>query len=335
MSSDLGGDVALEDTENTYAKDQETRHKRKIILPCVIPWEYGSNKYASQAGQGGFGRIRNNTLKIESTKNLSEGNDGVVPWHACPPLHDKYATLSGEKPFGAFRDHVTKVTEHSSEAPKPVNDILVDKKATERILTKWTKPNPEAKNDELYGRRRNAVTEAVGGRAFTHDELRAQRAAVPRFQNFAESAAAKEARPGEAPVMGYQARRQATTVIAGLDRTPQDQLDSNRYMAWLGGQLTMQSQSKTGGFNKPRDVVNTSFYHKLMNEKDASPAELFALRKKEREQAAKAKEAVDEEDEVEEVRDAAQSLQSYEYEVPPYEEYSEDEGDEEEEAEDA
>ncbi|VDM13552.1 unnamed protein product [Wuchereria bancrofti] len=42
-----------------YAKEQEVKHRRKIILPCVIPWEYGTNKYASQKGTGGFGTIRN------------------------------------------------------------------------------------------------------------------------------------------------------------------------------------------------------------------------------------------------------------------------------------
>nr|CDP91066.1 Bm4393 [Brugia malayi] len=38
---------------------QEVKHRRRIILPCVIPWEYGTNKYASQKGTGGFGTIRN------------------------------------------------------------------------------------------------------------------------------------------------------------------------------------------------------------------------------------------------------------------------------------
>lgn len=46
-------------TLQEYAKEQEMKHRRKIILPCVIPWEYGTNKYASQKGTGGFGTIRN------------------------------------------------------------------------------------------------------------------------------------------------------------------------------------------------------------------------------------------------------------------------------------
>lgn len=81
-----------------------------------------------------------------------------------------------------------------------------------------------------------------------------------------ETSAARDSRPGEALVSGHHPHRQATTSINGLDRTLQDQLDSNRYMAWLGGQLTLQSQSRTGGFQKPRDVVSTSYYDRLMSE---------------------------------------------------------------------
>lgn len=53
-----------------YAKDQEQKHRRKIILPCVIPWEYGSNKFASQKGTGGFGAIRNASKYLLSVSRL-------------------------------------------------------------------------------------------------------------------------------------------------------------------------------------------------------------------------------------------------------------------------
>jgi hypothetical protein len=59
---------------------------------------------------------------------------------------------------------------------------------------------------------------------------------------------------------GHRAHRQVTTQIEGLDRSEQDNLDSNRYMSWLGGQLTLQSQSHTGGFNKHRDIANSTYY---------------------------------------------------------------------------
>jgi len=266
--------------QTEYAKEQEEKHRRKIILPCVIPWEYGSNKYASQKGSGGFGRIRNTTLDIESSKPLSDGNNGVVPFHSCPTLHERGATQAGEKPFGSFRGHVTFVKDHDEK--KTIQEILVDPKATERVLKLWCKSNPEAKNDELYGKRRNAVSESFGGRRFTQEELTKSRAAIPKFQNVKETSAARDFKTGNNLVTGYQAHRQVTTVINGLDRTEQDQLDSNKYMAWLGGQLTMQSQSQTGGFQKPRDVVNTSYYARLMYEKDLTPEQLYQLRKAEK-----------------------------------------------------
>uniref|UniRef100_A0A0M3IT00 Uncharacterized protein n=1 Tax=Ascaris lumbricoides TaxID=6252 RepID=A0A0M3IT00_ASCLU len=62
--------------------------------------------------------------------------------------------------------------------------------------------------------------------------------------------------------------------IEGLDRTEQDEIDSNRYMAWLGGQVTLQSQSRTGGFQKPRDVVSTSYYDRVMSQRLQTAKEL-------------------------------------------------------------
>lgn len=177
---------------------------------------------------------------------------------------------------------MTKVKDN--DEVKPINEILVDPKATERILVKWSQPNPEAKNDELFGKRRNNITETTGGRRFTQEELIKSRASIPRFQNITETMAYRDYKSGEGLITGYSPKRQITTYIDGLDWNEQNQLDSNRYMAWLGGQVTLQSQSKTGGFNKPRDVVNSSYYDKLMNEKDLSPQELYELRKKEREQ---------------------------------------------------
>ena len=41
--------------------------------------------------------------------------------------------------------------------------------------------------------------------------------------------------------VGLHSNRQIISKINGLDRTEQDQLDSNRYMAWLGGQVNNKS----------------------------------------------------------------------------------------------
>lgn len=78
-----------------------------------------------------------------------------------------------------------------------MNDLLQDPKATERVLKLWSQANPEAKNDQVYGKRRNVVAESVGGRRFTHDEIMKSHAAVPRFQRVAETSAAKDAKVGE------------------------------------------------------------------------------------------------------------------------------------------
>uniref|UniRef100_A0A1I8AA27 Cytotoxin-associated protein A n=1 Tax=Steinernema glaseri TaxID=37863 RepID=A0A1I8AA27_9BILA len=184
-------------------------------------------------------------------------------------MKEKYASQAGEKPFGGTRNQVTKVKESDNDNGKLINDLIVDKKATERILRKWDQSNPEAKNDQIYGKRRDATINSVGGRRFTPEEISKSRAAIPRFQNVKETAAAQNMKAGEAPTVGYRSHRQVTTMINGLDRTLQDQLDTNKYMAWIGGQVTLQSQSLTGGFQKPRDVVSTSYYDRLMSERKA------------------------------------------------------------------
>lgn len=50
-------------------------------------------------------------LKIYASKELSESNDGVVPWHSCPCMKGKLATQAGSTPFGTFRENVTHVRE--------------------------------------------------------------------------------------------------------------------------------------------------------------------------------------------------------------------------------
>lgn len=63
--------------ETDYAKQQAEKHKRKIILPNVISWEYGTNKYASQKGQSAFGTIRNTKLNNDSDVQYWKKNDVV------------------------------------------------------------------------------------------------------------------------------------------------------------------------------------------------------------------------------------------------------------------
>lgn len=61
-----------------YQKREAEKHRRKIILPCVIPWEYGTNKYASQKGSGGFGSIRNASKLMCSLGKLSKDHKLVT-----------------------------------------------------------------------------------------------------------------------------------------------------------------------------------------------------------------------------------------------------------------
>ncbi|VDO23121.1 unnamed protein product [Brugia timori] len=204
-----------------YAKEQEVKHRRRIILPCVIPWEYGTNKYASQKGTGGFGTIRNAIIQIlckyyfnffdlidkinvfvfkllffiattiKCSKQLSESNDGVVPWMNCPQLRDKeLASQAGLTPFGGIREHVIKVQDKEGEKKKDINKIVCDQ-TSESILKIWSQANPDAKNGQLFGKHRDAVMEVKGGREFNQKELNASRAAIPKFQDPRETLAAK------------------------------------------------------------------------------------------------------------------------------------------------
>uniref|UniRef100_A0A915CGI5 Uncharacterized protein n=1 Tax=Parascaris univalens TaxID=6257 RepID=A0A915CGI5_PARUN len=257
-----------------YVNPQAEKHRRKIVLPCVIPWEYGTNKYASQKGTGGFGTIRNATTVVKSSKELSESNDGVVPWMNCPPLRDKeLASQSGLTPFGGFREHIAKVQEREGEAKKDINKLVNDPNS-EKILKIWSQPSPQAKNLQSFGKHRDAITTTIGGRRFSQKELNECRAAIPRFQDPRETLAAKAKKPAEGRATGFHDSRKTVMHIEGLDRTEQDEIDSNRYMAWLGGQVTLQSQSGTGGFQKPRDVVSTSYYDRVMSQRLQTAKEL-------------------------------------------------------------
>jgi hypothetical protein len=183
--------------------------------------------------------------------------------------------------------------------------MLTDPKATSRIIPRLNTPNNEAKNDQI-GSKRQTITQTIDtGRRFNKEEQIKCRAAIPRFQCISETMAAKDAEVygKKATTMGLHSNRQIITNVSGLDRTEQDQLDSNRYMAWignfflnillcstnqykhkqcLGGQLTLQSQAHSAGFMKKRDVANVSYYDKLMNEA-AQKLELEQLRENEKE----------------------------------------------------
>ncbi|VDM98603.1 unnamed protein product, partial [Thelazia callipaeda] len=218
-----------------YAKCQEAKHRRKIILPSVISWEYGSNKYASQKGTTGFGSIRNATTQITSTKQLSESNDGVVPWINCPQLRDKeLASQSGLTPFGGIREHSIKVLDKVGEKKKEIHKIINDQ-AREGILKIWSTPNPEAKTDQPFGHHRHAVMEIKGGRQFSQKELNASRAAIPKFQDPRGTLAAKAEK--NRSIVPITSSSQNLTSMENQIKTDANVLDADQYMAWVGGQV--------------------------------------------------------------------------------------------------
>ncbi|PAV65175.1 hypothetical protein WR25_20031 [Diploscapter pachys] len=153
---------------------------------------------------------------------------------------------AGTTPIGAIREQVTKVYDKDGEEKIMISKI-VDDKMTETILKKWNRPNYEAKNSDI-GKRRNNISESIGGKRMSREDMQKCRAAIPRFQNPSETIAGKDKKNGE---------------IEGLNRTTYDQLETNRYMAWIGGQVTLQSQARTGGFQKTRDVVSNDYYEKM------------------------------------------------------------------------
>ncbi|CAO4382919.1 unnamed protein product [Caenorhabditis nigoni] len=91
------------DKETDYAKQQAEKHKRKIILPTCISWEYGSNKFASQKGQSAFGTIRNTKLNNDSDVQYWKKNDVVhyiyeqVP-EGSKSLHDEQQSDTNSVP---------------------------------------------------------------------------------------------------------------------------------------------------------------------------------------------------------------------------------------------
>ncbi|EFO27285.2 hypothetical protein LOAG_01203 [Loa loa] len=251
-----------------YAKQQEVKHRRKIILPCVIPWEYGSNKYASQKGTGGFGTIRNATTPIKCSKQLSESNDGVVPWMNCPQLRDKeLASQAGLTPFGGIREHAIKVLDKEGEKKKDINKIVGDQ-TSESILKIWSQANPDAKNGQLFGKHRDAVMEVKGGRQFSQKELNASRAAIPKFQDPRETLAAKAKKADGIRSNGSITNRQEVAKQIKSGKGTEDDILDTHYMAWIGGQLTLQSQSPSDDFQKSRDIVSRSYFDQVMSERE-------------------------------------------------------------------
>ncbi|VDD87959.1 unnamed protein product [Enterobius vermicularis] len=245
------------DFQDQLRREQEKKPRKKLILPPVIPWEYGSNKFASQKGTGGFGCLRNATVSVTSSKELSESSDGVIPRFGCPPLWDKeLGSQSGLIPFGGIREHALKIQDKEGERRKDIHRLA--NRESESILKLWAQPNPDAKIAKPFGHKRNEVTEVVGGRRFSAQELQASRAAIPRFQDPRNTIAARAEKEHKKKVssgslviphpFAHLAVPQprihsvSDTKSFVVDSASSDsskngeELTAEQYMAWLGGQ---------------------------------------------------------------------------------------------------
>lgn len=62
-------------------------------------------------------------------------------------------------------------------------------------------------------------------------------------------------------MFGYHNQRQVQTKVEGsVDFTIEDEVKSKSILPWTTGYQNPQSQARTGGFFKHRDVVNKTFY---------------------------------------------------------------------------
>ncbi|VDK87275.1 unnamed protein product [Litomosoides sigmodontis] len=249
-----------------YAKQYEIKHRRKIILPCVIPWESGSNKYASQKGTGGFGTIRNAVTPIKCSKQLSESNDGVVPWMSCPQLHDKeLASQAGLTPFGGIREHVIKVQDKEGERKKDISKLVGDQ-SSECILKIWSQANPNAKNGQLFGKHRDAITNVRGGRQLSQEELNASRAAIPKFHDPRETVAAKAKKAHSIRSDRSISNKQAEMEMKNMRGRSDDNVADSNYMAWIGGQITLRSKIQSNDLcESPASTTSKSYFDRVTN----------------------------------------------------------------------
>jgi hypothetical protein len=77
---------------------------------------------------------------------------------------------------------------------KDCQELMIDQRKSDRTLKLWARPNPEAKNQKLFGCKRQIVGMSMGGREWTGEELARSRAAMPRFWRVDETSAAKDGR---------------------------------------------------------------------------------------------------------------------------------------------
>uniref|UniRef100_A0AC35TK04 Uncharacterized protein n=1 Tax=Rhabditophanes sp. KR3021 TaxID=114890 RepID=A0AC35TK04_9BILA len=232
--------------------------KKRILLPNVIPWESGSNKFASLKGTLPFGGYRSIVPNIITPPYFKESEETSIPFLTCPPLKANIASQKGQRPFGSFRNEICCVTVGKDK--KRVEDCMPNKVKNMAVLPKMRIPNKEAKRDEIFGHFRGQKLEVFGGPQLTEDNAKICDNTLPKFHDVQNTRAAEFKKNAQAPLF--------QSFVS--DPKTEQQL-SEQYRAWMGGQLTIKSDRPVN----MKKSSNLSFFDKLMSEKDMSATELY------------------------------------------------------------
>jgi len=88
---------------------------------------------------------------------------------------------------------------------------------------------------------------------------RASEGVLPRLQNPLYLPSVSGTGAG---IQGFHSPRQVTQNVEGCEFAYDDVLKSNKIVPWTTGPQLMQTQAHSGGFSKPRDVCNMTYYDK-------------------------------------------------------------------------
>ncbi|CAJ0959095.1 unnamed protein product, partial [Mesorhabditis belari] len=222
---------------------EECSCRKKLVLPPILPWESGSNKFASQKGESPFGATRNNVLSLDPPKPNSDP----------PPFVDNRPIPI----FGGPRPHLTSTVIKMLSVFDVLN--LLHFKNNEKTSTKRHNFSPtpsDSINVEKTFRTQNLKIESTRLRTLNEEEELLCKAAIPRFVSPSSSIAEKH----EKELKENHTRHRSTwngdySVIGSEER--------QRYLAWIGGQLTTVRP-----IGQPNPSKNQTYYERLMFERD-------------------------------------------------------------------
>lgn len=112
-------------------------------------------------------------------------------------------------------------------------------------------------------RRRGPVLEVTADKKFRRRDLRAE-GVIPRLT---DSRVDPELAGTGTGITGLHRQRQVTQKIIGLDPSDLDLSSSSPVVPWLTGPQVHETQSKTGGFMRQRDVATMNYYDRQVYKK--------------------------------------------------------------------